>query len=151
MNLTEHDAEQVTKAEAYNEVVFESNDLVVLKMSGSQDGDSIDEYFKRTFKVFKDLPYKPNMLVDVSNVGFPQKSGIEAVRRWESKVAQYENKKAIYGFSEPVRLVTGMFLDKVLNNNQTKIFKTEAEAREWLEQNPPDKHATFEIPESILE
>lgn len=132
---------EVTRALAHNSVVLEKDSgTLVVTVNGNQDGDSIRAIDAESVKLIEDIGYKPNVLIDVRNTGFPDAGARKAII--DSFNIDNYNKQAIYGLNDALRIIATMLLGKVMFRDRTRLCKTEAEAREWLANYPAQKAET---------
>lgn len=138
MNLEDY-TQEVTRAESNNSVILDDDGTLVVTVNGSQDGDSITALDAKSRELIDTLDYKPNVLIDVRNTGFPDASARKAI------IASFNddnyNRQAIFGLSDSLRVIATLVLGKVIFRDRTKLCKTEAEARAWLAKSPAKKPA----------
>lgn len=125
---------EVSEALASNSVVLEKDGTLVVTVNGNQDGGTIQKAQDEAVRVIKKLDYKPNVLIDVRNMGFPDTSARKAI------IASFNmddyNRQAIFGLNGALRIIATLLLSHVVFRNRTKLCKTESEARAWLAKNP---------------
>lgn len=136
MDIDKYTAD-VTSSVSSNSVTVERDGTVMVVMSGTQDAVSINTSEQKATKLIKELGYKPNVIIDVRNMGFPDGSARKAI------IASFNtdnyNRQAIFGLNEALRIIATLLLSRVAFRNRTKLCKTEVEARAWLAKSPANK------------
>ena len=138
MDMDKYSAD-VTRALAHNTVVLEKDGTLFVTINGNQDGDSIRAIDQRSVQLIDGLGYKPNVLIDVRNTGFPDADARKAII--DSFNVDNYNRQAIFGLNDALRIIASLLLGKVVFADRTKLCKTEAEARAWLAKSPAVKQA----------
>lgn len=126
--------EEVTKAIAYNSAVLEEDGTIFVTINGSQDGDAVRGIDSKVRAMINSLGYKPNIIIDVRNTGFPDSSARKAII--EAFDEDNYNRMAIFGLSSSLRVIAVIVLRQVALRSRTKLCKNETEARNWLAKNP---------------
>lgn len=127
--------EEVTRAMACNSAVIEKDGTIFVTINGSQDGDSVRAIDAEVSTIIDSLGYKPNIILDVRNTGFPDASARKAI------IVAFDednyNRMALFGLNESLRVIAVIVLRQVTLRSRTKLCKDEKQARAWLAQSPP--------------
>lgn len=129
--------EEVTEAIAYNSLELESDGTLYCRVVGNQDKNSVTDIDTKSIEILKKLDYKPNVLMDLTYSGVPDSNARKLISQAFSK--DRYNVMAIFGMNDTMRFIAKLIVSKVLIRNRIKMFKTEKEARTWLNANPAKK------------
>lgn len=118
-----------------NSVQLDAAGRVCMTIIGVQTGETIMALVKDGAELTKTLNYRPNVLVDVTNMGFPEMSARKAIAELLNQ--NLAHRQASFGISEPIKLVVNIMLRNFMNRADIKICSTKAEAIAWLDEDNP--------------
>lgn len=118
-----------------NTVEIDSAGRVFMVLAGVQTQETIAELIESGSKLTKDLNYTPNVLVDVSNMGFLEGSARKALIDLMNQ--NLANRSASFGISEPLKIVVNIMLRNVMSRKDVKICSSREQAIAWLDEDNP--------------
>lgn len=118
-----------------NSVEIDANGRVFMVLAGVQTRETIEELVRRGAVLTEKLNYKPNCLIDVSNMGFLESSARKSLVDLMNQ--SLANRSASFGISEPLKIVVNLMLRNVMNRKDVKICSTREQATAWLDEDNP--------------